>query len=29
MENAEYISQFDLSQPNGAVDTVDMVDDFL
>lgn len=29
MENAEYISQFDLTQPNGAVDTVDMVDDFL
>lgn len=29
IENAEYISQFDLSQPNGAIDTVDMLDDFL
>lgn len=28
-DNAQYISQFDLSQPNGAIDTVDMVDDFL
>lgn len=29
IESAEYISQFDLSQPNGAIDTVDMLDDFL